>query len=76
MITLKKARKSATAENIYQGTVGETPRIPDRDPAIDAVLWVINQKILYGFHNQFDAVAGPSTETNLEVILDNPIVTS
>ncbi|KAG5895457.1 hypothetical protein JTB14_001333 [Gonioctena quinquepunctata] len=69
-----KARKCA-AENrgYYRGTGGGPTNEPDWDPVVEAVLRVINEKTVIGFHNPndsdavYNAVEGINME-NIEVI--------
>ncbi|KAG5882712.1 hypothetical protein JTB14_020556 [Gonioctena quinquepunctata] len=66
-----KARKCA-AENrgYYRGTGGGPTNEPDWDPVVEAVLKVINEKTVIGFHNpnDSDAVYNPVEGINMENI--------
>ncbi|KAG5865547.1 hypothetical protein JTB14_009256 [Gonioctena quinquepunctata] len=66
-----KARKCA-AENrgYYRGTGGGPTNEPDWDPVVEAVLRVINEKTVIGFHNpnDSDAVYNPVERINMENI--------
>ncbi|KAG5863950.1 hypothetical protein JTB14_006841 [Gonioctena quinquepunctata] len=66
-----KARKCA-AENrgYYRGTGGGPTNEPDWDPVVEAVLRVINEKTVIGFHNpnDSDAVYNPVEGINMENI--------